>query len=158
MASDEIRLAKQLHTTFISRGLTLAVAEAATGGRLGERLVRYSGASAYFKGSVVTYDYLSRTTALGIPQSLLSTYGSVSEQCAVAMAEAVRLKFNADFGIASTGAAGPSGSQIGTVWVAIADPTAVIARVFSINGSSRLQNQQGFTIAALRFLYETVAA
>ena len=65
---SELPLARELNGLLRAKGLTIAVAEGGSGGRLGERLVRYPGATAYFKGAVVTYDYPSRTELLEIPR------------------------------------------------------------------------------------------
>ena len=128
MAESELSVARELNRLLRERGLTVAVAEGSTGGRIGERLARYAGATAYFKGAVVSYDYPSRTAILGIPQATLAAHGSVSEQAARAMAASVRERFGADFGLASTGVAGPAGTNVGLVWTAVATSVATVAR------------------------------
>ena len=88
---------------------TLAVAESCTGGTLAGLLTGIPGASRYFTYGWVTYGNNAKISQLGIPADLLEKYGAVSEQVAVAMARAARKKAEADFAIAITGIAGPTG-------------------------------------------------
>ena len=156
-ASDtELGLARDLNRMLRRSGATVAVAEGSSGGRIGELLVRYAGATAYFKGSVVTYDYRSRTALLGIPQSLLKRHGSVSEETVIAMAEAVRTKFRADIGIASTGVAGPTGNNVGELWVALASAAKSEAEHYVVTQRSRIAMQREFTRLALQMLHARV--
>ena len=159
MSGDtELSLARELNRMLRDRRLSVAVAEGTTGGRIGERLVRYPGSTAYFKGSVVTYDYPSRTSLLGISQELLQTHGSVSEEVVRAMAEQVRQKFGADIGLASSGAAGPSGSNVGRVWIAAATENETVAREHRVAQGTRLELQAHFTLQALRLLRDTIVS
>ena len=158
MAETEFSVARELNRILRERGLTVAVAEGSTGGRIGERLARYAGATAYFKGAVVTYDYPSRTAILGIPEATLAAHGSVSEQAACAMAASVRERFGADFGLASTGVAGPSGTNVGLVWTAVATPVATLARGSRLPRAPRQRLQGRFAMIALQLLREAVRA
>ena len=152
----ELSIARDLNRLLREGGLTVAVAEGTTGGRIGERLVRYPGATAYYKGSVVTYDYPSRTSILGIPEALLVGHGSVSEAVVRAMAEAVRERFAADIGLASSGVAGPSGVSVGLVWLAVATAEGTVAEEHRLGPDSRVRLQARFTLLALRLLREVV--
>ena len=156
MAESELSVARELNRLLRERRLTVAVAEGSTGGRIGERLVRYAGATAYFKGAVVTYDYNSRTALLGIPQTSLVEHGTVSEYVARAMAEAVRGRFGADLGLAGTGVAGPSGRDVGLVWTAVATLHGTIAREARLLAAPRQRLHAGFTLIALQLLREAV--
>ena len=149
---SELALARELNRRLRTAKLTLAVAEGSSGGRLGERLVRYPGATAYFKGAVVTYDYSSRTSLLDIPQSLLEQHGSVSEACVRAMAENVRSKFGADIGLASSGVTGPRGKNVGLVWLALASAAGTAVEEHHLPAASRIDMQRQFTELALRTL------
>lgn len=152
----ELGLARKLNRMLRDRGLSVAVAEGTTGGRIGERLVRYPGATAYFKGSVVTYDYPSRTSLLDVPQELLQTHGSVSETAVRAMAERVREKFRSDIGIASSGSVGPAGSDVGHLWIAATTESGTVAREHHLRQGTRLELQGRFTLYALQLLRDTV--
>jgi PncC family amidohydrolase len=156
MPETELSLARDLNRLLPAKRLTVAVAEASSGGRIGERLVRYAGATAYFKGAVVTYDYPSRVTVLGIPEPLLQEHGSVSEVAARAMAIAVRDRFAADIGLACTGVAGPGGRSPGDLWVALANGRDTFVEGYRVAARPRVAMQAEFTRIALRILYDYV--
>jgi nicotinamide-nucleotide amidase len=105
--------------------LSLAVAESCTGGMLGETLTTVPGSSDYFKGGIISYDGEIKEKLLGIPHTLLSQFGEVSEPIARAMAEGVRKNCNSDIGLSITGIAGPSGGSeekpVGLVYIGLAD-------------------------------------
>ena len=106
------------------RGLSLAVAESCTGGLVAERITEVAGASDYFLGGVVAYANAAKEALLDVPRELLERHGAVSDPVARAMAEGVRRRFGADFGVATTGISGPGGGTpdkpIGLVHVALA--------------------------------------
>ena len=126
-------LPELLHKTLIERGLTLATAESCTGGTLASRLTALAGASAYFRGGVVAYCNEVKECALGVKHSTLAAHGAVSEETAREMAEGVREHLGADYGVATTGIAGPGGGTpekpVGTVWVAIASEHGTTAKL-----------------------------
>jgi nicotinamide-nucleotide amidase len=105
--------------------LSLAVAESCTGGMLGETLTTVPGSSDYFKGGIISYDGEIKEKLLGIPHTLLSQFGEVSEPTARAMAEGVRKNCNSDIGLSITGIAGPAGGSeekpVGLVYIGLAD-------------------------------------
>ena len=106
------------------QGLTLATAESCTGGLMAKRITDLSGASAVFRGGVVSYWSEVKHSVLGVPQALLDTYGAVSEPVARAMAQGVRALTGADLGVSVTGVAGPDpderGNPVGLVYVGLA--------------------------------------
>jgi nicotinamide-nucleotide amidase len=106
------------------RGRTVAVAESCSGGLLAQRFTSVAGASEYFVGGVVAYANETKTALLGVPEDLLEEHGAVSEPVARAMAEGVRERLGADFGLSTTGISGPSGGSeakpVGLVCVALA--------------------------------------
>lgn len=105
--------------------LSLAVAESCTGGMLGETLTIVPGSSDYFKGGIISYDGEIKEKLLGVPHTLLTRFGEVSEPVAKAMAEGVRKKCNSDVGLSITGIAGPTGGSqekpVGLVYIGLAD-------------------------------------
>ena len=116
-----------------ARGLTLCSAESCTGGLIAKRMTDIPGASAVFKGGVVSYWSEVKAGVLGVPQALLDEYGAVSEPVARAMAEGARKLLGTDFALSTTGVAGPDrderGNEVGTVYVALATPTGTLCRL-----------------------------
>jgi nicotinamide-nucleotide amidase len=115
-------------------GQTIAVAESCTGGLLGERITSVPGSSDYFRGGVIAYADDVKTRALGVPEALLAEHGAVSEPVALAMARGVRERLGADFGVSTTGIAGPTGGTpgkpVGLVVVGVAHGEKSQAREF----------------------------
>ncbi|MFF7852462.1 CinA family protein [Streptomyces sp. NPDC007910] len=112
------------------RGQTLAVAESLTGGLVAAELTGVPGASASFRGSVTAYATALKHELLGVDEALLAERGAVDPEVASQMAAGVRARLGADWGIATTGVAGPDpqdGQPVGTVYVAVAGPTGTVA-------------------------------
>jgi len=106
-------------------GATLAVAESCTGGMVAQRLTSISGSSRSFLGGAVVYSDQLKTTFAGVPASLIEANGAVSRQVAAALAEGIREKTSATFGLGVTGIAGPGGGSdekpVGLVYIAVSD-------------------------------------
>jgi nicotinamide-nucleotide amidase len=112
--------------TLVRRGETLAAAESLTGGLLAATLVDVPGASRVFRGGLVVYATDLKTTLGGVPADLLAERGPVDPDVALALARGARARCQADWGIATTGVAGPdpqNGIPVGTVFVAVAGPS-----------------------------------
>lgn len=122
---DEV-LESVLVREFTARGATLAVAESCTGGHIANRITNVPGASAVLLAGLVAYANTAKSAFLGVPPALLGEHGAVSEPVARAMAEGARKAAGADFAVATTGIAGPSGAvpgkPVGTVFIAVAGP------------------------------------
>ncbi len=120
-----------IHHTLIERGKTLSVAESCTGGRIASLFTAMPGASAYFLAGVVAYQNGVKERVLGVRSEDLMRYGAVSEAVARQMAEGVRSLTGADYGVATTGIAGPTGGSkekpVGMVWMAVAGPEHTVA-------------------------------
>lgn len=93
-----------------ARGLSLTVAESATGGQLASLVTEAPGASAYFLGGYVAYSAQAKR-ALGVPQDVLDTYGTIAEETTQALARAARDTAGADVSVATTGNAGPDPAE-----------------------------------------------
>ena len=121
---------------------TLSIAESCTGGRISERITFNSGASKYFKGSIVSYATQVKENILNIPIKIISKHSVVSSQVAEAMAQSVQHLFKTDYAIATTGNAGPTkgdaDAEIGTVFIAIATPNSVFSEKFML-GKGRVK-------------------
>ena len=106
------------------RGLTLAVAESCSGGRICDKLTDVPGCSDVFKGGAVAYSNDSKVRLLGVPQGIIKKHGAVSEECATEMAVGVMKAFDSDVGLSVTGIAGPRGGSVekpvGLVFVGLA--------------------------------------
>lgn len=117
-ATDVVRL-------LTVKGGTLAVAESLTGGLVAAEITSVPGASKVFRGSVTAYATDLKRELLGVDEALLAARGAVDPQVAAQMAAGVRKALGADWGIATTGVAGPDpqdGQPVGTVFVAVDGP------------------------------------
>ncbi len=115
----------------VRAGATVAVAESLTGGLLAAELVAVPGASRAFRGSVTAYATELKGSVLGVDRDLLAAKGAVDPQVAAEMAEGVRRLMGADYGVATTGVAGPDpqdGRPVGTVYLAVAGPGGLFGR------------------------------
>lgn len=117
---------------------TVAVAESCTGGLLSERLTRIPGSSNFFLGGAVCYSNELKTALAGVPAHLIEKHGAVSGPVAQALAEGMRRRSGASFGVAITGIAGPGGGSpqkpVGMVFIALADEQSTIVREFRFPG------------------------
>jgi nicotinamide-nucleotide amidase len=107
------------------RNETVATAESLTGGLLGGLLTAVPGASAAYLGGVISYATRLKETLVGVDPRLLDTFGPVAGPTAAAMAAGVAHRCEADWGVATTGVAGPDpqdGHPVGEVYVAVASP------------------------------------
>ena len=105
------------------KGKTFSAAESCTGGDVARRFTDMPGASAFFKGGVVTYTNEAKAKLLGIDPALIEEKGAVSHEVAKVMAENVRRLLGTDIGVGVTGLAGPDGDgvhEVGTVFVSLA--------------------------------------
>lgn len=120
-----------VHDRLTERGLTLAVAESCTGGAIAARFTALPGASAYFRCGVVAYSNEAKHDLLGVDPQAIERHGAVSEEVARQMAEGARRAARADYAVATTGIAGPTGGSelkpVGTVWIAVATPAGTTA-------------------------------
>ena len=129
-----------------AQGLTMATAESCTGGGVAQRLTALPGASAVYRGGVVSYWSEVKADVLGVPQNILDLYGAVSDPVARAMAEGARRITGADLAVSVTGVAGPDrddrGNPVGLMFVGLATPTGTFCRRLEL-GSRRRDRLQG---------------
>ena len=138
-------------------GLTIAVAESASGGLISHLLTNVPGSSDYFRGGVVAYDNEVKIKVLGVRRKTLARFGAVSYEAAKEMAGGVIRLMNTDIGLSDTGIAGPTGTTpekpVGLFYVGISSAlgTSVVEHIFS---GDRLQNKMSAAETALNMLKE----
>ncbi|MDZ7374015.1 MAG: competence/damage-inducible protein A [candidate division KSB1 bacterium] len=140
---------------FFRTGKTVSTAESCTGGLLAHRLTNVAGSSTYFERGVVAYSNQAKVQLLGVREETLRTYGAVSEPTAIEMAEGVRRISGTDFGVSTTGIAGPGGGTpekpVGLVYIGFSDGRRSYARQFYFR-RERLFNKTRAALAALDLL------
>lgn len=145
------------HTTAIAeilkaRGETVAVAETSAGGLVSAQLLAVPGASAYFVGGGVLYTGDAREGLAGITDADMAGMRSSSEPFAELLARTMREKLGTTWGLAETGAAGPSGNRYGDAaghtCVAVSGPVSMV-RTLETGKTDRSENMWLFTAEAL---------
>ena len=148
-------LESEVAAMLVKARLRLAIADAASVGRIADRLTSVAGSSAFFVGGIEPYHNAPKIAVLGIPEALLQQHGAVSRPAARAMAEGARRLFNADIGLAATGVLGPGGGSdtkpVGLIYIAVATPWGTRSRRAVFNGS-RERNKSAFARASLLLL------
>ncbi len=138
---------------------TVSVAESCTGGFIQHLLTSIPGSSAYFKGGVVSYANEIKENVLSVKIETLENFGAVSEETVIQMANGVRKLMNTDYGIATSGVAGPDGGTeekpVGTIWIAISSDDKTIAKKILMT-KQRDSNIQYGSIAALNLLRKMI--
>jgi nicotinamide-nucleotide amidase len=141
-AYGEVSLEEALGQQLTALGLTLATAESCTGGYLAHRITSVPGSSAYYMGSVIAYHNEVKMRELHVKPETLQQHGAVSEATVKEMAENVRLKFNTDIGVATSGIAGPDGGTtdkpVGTIWIAYSDKNGTKTKRLQYNKNRQL--------------------
>lgn len=139
----------------INKEKTFALAESCTGGNIAHVITLIPGSSKVFKGAAVTYANATKTRVLGVPSEMIEKCGVVSQDVVESMATGVRSLMDADYGVATTGIAGPSGgtdeNPVGTVWIGVASALGVVSKCFNF-GKDRENIINRATIAAYEML------
>jgi nicotinamide-nucleotide amidase len=143
-----------------ARQQTVAVAESSAGGLISAALLAVPGASAYFKGGAVVYTSAARGGLLEISDDDMVGIRSASEPYALLLARRVRERLGATWGLAETGASGPTGNRYGDppghACLAVAGPVER-TQMLRTDSADRAANMEAFTAAALRMLYESAS-
>lgn len=158
-AMEDIPIEKAVFELLMNKGQTFASAESCTGGNIAHVITLIPGSSEVFKGTAVTYATPMKTKVLGVPAETIERFGVVSQQVVEGMAQSVRDLMEADFGVATTGVAGPSGgteeTPVGTVWVGVASANGVVSKCFNF-GKDRENVINRATIAAYEMLRQEI--
>jgi len=149
-------LAEKLAVLLKQRKQTIAVSESSTGGLISAALLAVPGASAYFLGGAVVYTPKARDVLLDIPRAALAGMRSASEPYAMLAARTVQGRFTSSWGLAETGATGPTGNRYGDApghsCIAIAG-IAEQAITLETGQADRVANMRAFAAAALELLH-----
>ena len=141
------------------QGKTLVTAESLTGGMIGAELTAVPGASAVYKGGVVSYTNEVKQAVLGVPEEILDRYGAVSMWTAGYMASGARKLLNADVAVSVTGLAGPGGDEfgheVGTVFIGFESQSKSLAKQFHFAGDREAVRRQTVD-AALQMILDNV--
>lgn len=142
-AYDSEEVEHTIGKLLLAKGYTLSTAESCTGGLIANKITDIAGCSAYFLGGIVAYSNQVKASQLGVKQDTLESHGAVSEQTAMEMAANVREKYGTDFGIATTGIAGPGGATpnkpVGTIWIGYSDSEQTYAKHYHLT-KDRMMN------------------
>ena len=152
---DEETLETAIGKLLKNSGKTLALAESCSGGYISHLITTVPGSSNYLRGTVVPYHNDLKQQVLGVSSATLAQHGAVSEETVREMATGVKKLFGSDYGLASSGIAGPDGGSsekpVGTVWIACAGPDFVEAKLLQLT-QDRLINIQLTGVAVLNLL------
>jgi PncC family amidohydrolase len=156
----DIKLINKVSDELKKHRVTIATAESCTGGLLAHTLTNVSGSSEYFDCGVISYSNTAKMRLLDVPEQLLKNYGAVSKEVAAAMAKAIQQRAQVNYGLATTGIAGPTGGTkdkpVGLVYIALSTKNTVVVKQFLFSGD-RLSNKENTCTAALKLLLETLS-
>lgn len=151
-------LAAHVANLLKQRRETIAVAESSSGGLLSAALLAIPGASAYFLAGAVVYTHRARKRLLDIPAEAVEGMRSASEPYALLLARTTRERFSASWGLAETGAAGPTGNSYGDspghTCLALSGGSGATEEVITLETGSagRVANMRAFALAGLELL------
>ena len=150
---------QQLHDLCVEKKVSIATAESCTAGLLAAKITSIAGASSFFKGGIIAYQNDVKINLLGVSKSVIKEKTEVCAEVVQQMAEGVRNKFSADFSVATSGYAGPTGGSelnpIGTVFIAISSKEKTISKRFVFLGDRESVVSQS-VISGAEFLMEVL--
>lgn len=156
---SKLDLAVELGAMLKAQGETVAVSESSTGGLISANLLSISGASKYFMGAGVIYTYDARERILGVPVEAMKGLRSSSEPYAMLCARTIRAKLDTTWGLAETGASGPTGNRYGDAaghtCLAVSGPVEKVITL-ETGDDDREANMWRFTRAALDLLQQCI--
>jgi len=155
-----VAIAGKVAFRLIERRQTIAVAESSTGGLISAALLAVPGASAYFLGSAVIYTRNARRILMEIPDDAMKSIRPSSEVYAQLLADKIRGRFSADWGLSETGATGPTGNRYGDAaghsCMAVAG-SKTSAMTLETGSDDRFANMHVFASTALTFLLQKLS-
>ena len=139
------------------RKQALALAESCTGGLVSNRITNVPGSSEYFLGGIVAYAYEVKVSILNVSWDTLNSFGAVSRETVLEMANGARTALQSDIGVSISGIAGPGGGTeskpVGTVWLALVAPDGEWTRERHFSGT-REQIKAASADAALQMILD----
>ena len=158
---DLLPLAEKIGARLKERGETIAIAESSTGGLISAALLSVGGASAYFRGGSVIYTAYARSGFLEIPNPLPAPIERAStEAYASLLAETVKGRLEASWGLGETGATGPTGNRYGDkaghTCIAISGPNGTEAMTLETGSPDRIGNMRAFALRAMQMLADAL--
>ena len=148
-------LVKKIIDKLAEENQTLSFAESCTGGRVASEFTSISGASSVLNGSCVTYSNNIKHLWLGVKEETLNSLGAVSYECVEEMLYGIQKMASADYAIAISGIAGPTGGTelkpVGTVYIGILTPKESFIKLYNFSGS-RTEVQEKATQKAIENL------
>ncbi len=158
--SEINQVAEEIARRLVERKESVAVGESAAGGLISAALLGVAGASAYFKGGVVVYTGDGKQRLAGMTPEDLAAHRSATVPHTAMLARTIRERLGATWGIAETGAAGPTGNRYGDAAghaaLAVSGPIER-TEVIETGQTNRRQNMAAFALAALRLLERALA-
>ena len=152
-------LIEEIAALLKARGETIAVSESSTGGLISAALLSVEGASAYYRGGAIVYTPKARAALMGVTREEMGEMRSASEPYAQFMARTVRERMAATWGLAETGATGPSGNAYGDAaghcCLAVSGPVS-LSLVIETGHGDRAANMEAFRDTALKLLLEAL--
>ena len=137
MGKEALKIIESMHEIFKKKGLKLSVAESCTGGLISHYITMLPGASTFFEAGVVTYSAESKMRIFGLSLETISSYGVVSQETAIEMAERIRLLTKTDCALSTTGNLGPDvleGKDVGLVYTAVSMYGKIFVKELRLKG------------------------
>jgi nicotinamide-nucleotide amidase len=154
-------LVEELSLLLTEKNMRLATAESCTGGMIAAAVTDRSGSSAVFERGFVTYSNEAKIEDLGVKSETIETYGAVSEQTAIEMAQGALKNSHADIALSVTGIAGPNGGSpekpVGLVYIGIAQPNKKPFAIKNNFDGDRTSIRQATVEKALEMLIERLS-
>ncbi|MEO6454165.1 MAG: CinA family nicotinamide mononucleotide deamidase-related protein [Ginsengibacter sp.] len=132
VTNEDEPMVKVVGNLLIKKNKTVVTAESCTGGYIAHLITTIPGSSAFYKGSVVSYDNEVKEKVLNVSSETLKSFGAVSEETVKEMLSGILNRIGADYAIAVSGIMGPDGGikdkPAGTVWIAVGNKQNVITQ------------------------------
>ena len=122
--------------------LKLSVSESCSAGGISSKICSIPASSNYFLGGIVSYSTQSKIRDIGVSENSIKNFTEVSKEVALQMSKGISKKFNSDFSISTTGYAGPTGKDIGKVFISVKTPKSTTVKELKLYGNrEKITNQ-----------------